>query len=251
MKKRLKPLLLIIGALLLVTATVVGTLAFLTAEKNVVNTFTIGKVEIKLDEGEVGTDGVTVDTGKRVTYQANSYLLVPGAERVKDPRVTILADSEAAYVRVLVTMHNASAVKAIVNNSVHGFGGDYKKLFGVVTDSATGTVTYGQFGEGWTLYGAPVEDTTANTLTLELRHDKTTKSATNYTLKNVFTYIKLPGTLTSTEMASLNGDMNTANDDFKITVVAHAIQAEGFDNADEAWTAFEEQVARENASTNP
>ena len=234
---------------MLVTATVVGTLAYLTANTRVVNTFTIGQVEITLDEGEVKEDGITVDTATRVTEQTYNYLLVPGVERTKDPRVTVLADSESAYVRVFITIHNASAVKAIVNNSVHGLGGDYKKLFGV---NVGGTVTYGQFGDGWTLYGTPVEDTTANTLTLEIRHGKTTKNANDYALKEVFTNIKLPATITGTEMKALNGDMTTTEDDFKITIVAHAIQAEGFnDDENAAWAAFEEQVERENATTNP
>lgn len=70
MKTKSKALLLTLCAVLLVAASVLGTMAYLTSTDTVTNTFTVGKVEIKLDETDV-----TNPTGSRV--QANSYKLMP------------------------------------------------------------------------------------------------------------------------------------------------------------------------------
>ena len=50
MKTRSKALLLTLCAVLLVTASVLGTMAFLTSTDEVKNTFTVGSVNIALDE---------------------------------------------------------------------------------------------------------------------------------------------------------------------------------------------------------
>ena len=50
MKTKSKALLLTLCAVLLVTASVLGTMAFLTSNDEVVNTFSVGSVAIKLDE---------------------------------------------------------------------------------------------------------------------------------------------------------------------------------------------------------
>ena len=71
------------------------------------NTFTVGKVEIKLDEAKVTADGIPVEGAARVT--ANSYKLMPGTTYTKDPTVTVLkAGSEESYVRMKVTFNNAA-----------------------------------------------------------------------------------------------------------------------------------------------
>lgn len=71
MKTRSKALLLTLCAVLLVTASVLGTMAFLTSNDEVVNTFSVGSVAIKLDEAKANTDGSLVDGADRV--KANSY----------------------------------------------------------------------------------------------------------------------------------------------------------------------------------
>ena len=53
MKTKSKALLLTLCAVLLVAASVLGTMAYLTSTAKVENTFTIGKVEITLDETDV------------------------------------------------------------------------------------------------------------------------------------------------------------------------------------------------------
>ena len=103
MKTKSKALLLTLCAVLLIAASVLGTMAYLTSTDTVTNTFTVGKVEIKLDETDV-----TNPTGSRV--QANSYKLMPGTTYTKDPTVTVKAGSEESYVRMKVTFNNAAAL---------------------------------------------------------------------------------------------------------------------------------------------
>ena len=106
MKTKSKALLLTLCAVLLVAASVLGTMAYLTSTDTVTNTFTVGKVEIKLDETDV-----TNPTGPRV--QANSYKLMPGTTYTKDPTVTVKAGSEESYVRMKVTFNNATEIIAL------------------------------------------------------------------------------------------------------------------------------------------
>lgn len=75
-----------LSAALIVCATVAGTLAWLTdTTAPVVNTFTVGDINIELKE----TTGET-------------YKMVPGIELVKDPTVTVKAGSEACWLFVKV-----------------------------------------------------------------------------------------------------------------------------------------------------
>ena len=60
MKTRSKALLLTLCAVLLVAATIFGTMAYLTSTDTVTNTFTVGKVNIKLDEAKANSDGTLV-----------------------------------------------------------------------------------------------------------------------------------------------------------------------------------------------
>ena len=110
-RNRIKPLLTLCCALLLVAAGVFGTLAYLTGTDTVNNTFTVGNVQIKLDEAKVNTDGTPVAGADRV--QANAYHLLPGHTYTKDPTVTVKAVSDDSYVRMKVTFNNAKAIIAL------------------------------------------------------------------------------------------------------------------------------------------
>ena len=100
MKNKKTALLLVLGAILLVAATMFGTVAYLTSTDTVENTFTVGKVAITLDESPVDAAGKAV-AGDRV--KANGYKLVPGREYDKDPTIHVDASSEAAYLFVAIT----------------------------------------------------------------------------------------------------------------------------------------------------
>lgn len=98
MKKTSKALLLSLCAVLLVAASVLGTMAFLTSKDEVVNTFTVGSVAITLDETDV--DNSTADANRD---KANSYKLMPGHTYIKDPIVHVDSTSEDCYLFVKVT----------------------------------------------------------------------------------------------------------------------------------------------------
>lgn len=111
MKTSSKALLTLACALLLVVASVMGTLAYLTDTDTVNNTFTVGKVDIKLDEAKVNGDGKPVKGNEEVTdpknadrVNGNSYHLLPGHSYTKDPTIHVKANSEACY--LFVTLKN-------------------------------------------------------------------------------------------------------------------------------------------------
>lgn len=100
MKKKTKALMLVLCAVLLVTASVLGTMAYLTSTDQVVNTFTVGKVAITLDEAKVDPDGKPVADAARV--KKNAYHLLPGHTYTKDPTVHVQANSENSFIFVKV-----------------------------------------------------------------------------------------------------------------------------------------------------
>ena len=100
MKKAKKVLLLALCAVLLVGATIAGTVAYLTSTTTEVkNTFTAGNVKITLDEAKVTAYGVK-DGDSRVIK--NEYKLIPGHTYVKDPTVHVDANSEDCWLFVKV-----------------------------------------------------------------------------------------------------------------------------------------------------
>lgn len=215
MKNMKKTLLVCLCAVAVLTAAVVGTLAWLTDSEKATNTFTIGQVDITVDEAKVNTDGTPVTGADRVTE--NQYHMIPGQTYTKDPTLTVEADSEEAYVRMLVTLNCKSELDTIFAPGV--------KLDSIFNgwDSTT-----------WTYY-KETEDTDANTVTFEFRYKTTVDpDGEAVVLDALFDSFTVPGTL--------DGDDLKAIKDLTITVEGHAIQAAGFDTADLAWAAFDEQV---------
>ena len=94
-----KTLTVIIALVLVVVMSVAGTVAYLTSTKTVTNTFTVGKVEITLDETDVDVYGVK-DGNTRV--MTNTYRLIPGHPYITDPVVHVDADSENCWLFVKV-----------------------------------------------------------------------------------------------------------------------------------------------------
>lgn len=78
-----------------------GTLAWLFAVAGPVeNTFTVGDINIELNEALVDENGQAVPDAERVTE--NSYHIYPGAQFDKDPTATVLSGSEPCYVFICV-----------------------------------------------------------------------------------------------------------------------------------------------------
>lgn len=81
---------LIVGVVLLISVSVCATYALLVTSSNaVVNTFTVGGVDITLTE----------TTG-------DEYIMAPGVTVVKDPSITVIANSESSWLFVKVEKEN-------------------------------------------------------------------------------------------------------------------------------------------------
>ena len=215
--KRSKPLVLALCAVLLAVGTILGTVAYLQDTASVVNTFTVGNVHLKLDEAVVDEKGEP--TGGR-TETGNAYHLLPGETYTKDPTVTVKKGTEGAYVRLLVT--------------VSGFG-TVKEVFG------SGFLPE-NFVEGWDkekwVYSGATEFPAENTVTYEFRYYKTVSATEeDVKLEPLFKKLLLPG-----DSVDLEGVKKLAAAGVSVSVTGHGIQSAGFENADEAWAAFAEQV---------
>ena len=215
MKTRSKALLLTLCAVVLVIATVFGTMAYLTSTDEVKNTFTVGSVAIKLDEAKANTDGSLVEGAERV--KANSYKLLPGHTYNKDPMVTVLNGSEASYVKMTVTFSKANELDAIFAPN----GADLINIFN------------GYDSANW-IYKGNTKNATANTRTYEFWYKKAVGAPDgDIALDALFDSITVPGAITNEQLATIKG--------MTITVNAYAIQADGFANAEAAWAAFDKQ----------
>ena len=224
MKTSMKALTLVLCAVLLVCASVMGTLAYLKSTTDVVkNTFTVGKVAIKLDEADVDEYGAKIADADRVT--ANEYKLLPGHTYNKDPMVTVLANSEDSYIRMLVTV-------GWKEDYTHPEGKTAIEVLQAVfpTWTVNGVFLLENLVNGWnpTLWNC---NSYANG-TYEFRYFEivNTLNGADKALTPLFTEIEIPGELTNDQIAMLNN--------MEIQVVAHAMQADGFNTADAAWAAF-------------
>ena len=176
MKTRNKALLLTLCAVLLVTASVLGTMAYLTSTDEVQNTFTVGQVQITLDEKD--TDNSTPDADRD---KANAYHLLPGNEYEKDPTVHVNAVSEDSWIFVKVE-NGIAAFEAATSTEENG----YKSISDQIT------------ANGWTAL-----DGVAN-----VYYKPYTKSATGSDLI-VFSNFKIADTANDVQgWATLNATVN-------------------------------------------
>lgn len=219
MKNAKKILALLMCAVLLVGASIAGTVAYLTSQDTVTNTFTVGKVEITLDEAKVDTDGNYV-TNHENRVETNEYHLMPGHTYIKDPTVTVKQPSDSSYVRMLVKVTNINDLKAVFTDpSYYGTDGVFllQKLVG-----------------GWdpTLWVYEGYTASGNDGVYEFRYYAAVDAKSgDVVLDDLFETITIPGEdVTSDNIAHL--------DNIQIDVVAQAIQRDGFADADAAWAAF-------------
>ena len=211
MKTARKVLIIALCAVLLVSISVMGTMAYLTSQASVTNTFTVGKVAIKLDEAKANADGTLVQGANRV--DANSYKLLPGQTYNKDPMVTVLKDSEKSYIRMTVTVSKAKELDAIFAPA----GANLPSIFN------------GYDGATWLYKGDT--DNADNTRTYEFWYKEAVAAPdADVPLDALFDSITVPGSITNAQLATIEG--------MTITVNAYAIQADGFGTADLAWAAY-------------
>ena len=229
----MKKILAMLCVVALSVVSVVGTLAYLTDRSAVTNTFTVGNVDIKLDETVVNADGKPVDkNGNEITEnfireeEGNEYHLIPGGTYVKDPMVTVMKNSEESYVRMIVTINKASELKAIFNSEA----GKNAYPNGFLPQDHV---------EGWDAAVwncVSMTEDEDNNVVLEFRYHETVNTmdaAEDVALKPLFASFTFPGFVDGTQLATIA--------DLEIKVEGHAIQAATFADADAAWVAFGQQ----------
>ena len=200
---------------------VLVTLAYLTDRASVANTFTVGSVEIDLDEADVDEDGKLIldDDGQpEERVKGNEYHLIPGQTYIKDPTVTIKKNSEEAYVRLMLTI---SCMK------------EFDSIF--EPDGIELTTVFNGYEDAVWIYHDETRDTEKNTITYEFRYKTSVVGETeDKVLEPLFETFTFPGEIKREDMLML--------DDFSIVVEGHAIQTATFEDEAAAWTAFDEQM---------
>ena len=199
--KKNKVLLTLACAVLLVAASVLGTMAYLTSQDAVTNTFSVGSVAITMDELDV--DNST--EGENDRDKANNYKLLPGHQYTKDPIIHVASTSEDCYLFVKVV----NEITAIEDATT--VADQMKEKGWIAVDGAENIYVYVGTAEG---ASAPLA------------------VAANSNIP-VFESFKIKGSVTNTELAGYAGKT--------ITVTAYAVQKDGFENKTAAniWnTAF-------------
>lgn len=251
MKK--KSILVAAIAVMLVAALVVGgTLAYFTDKDTATNTFTVGNVSIKLLESslhrenagvangqtsasELWSDVAKEGTGNTSKYKAgdtfytddqikadaakytcDNVKLNPGQSYHKMPYV-VNTGANDAYIRIRV-MIPADLDTAILNSSMY----------------TTTAIKSGEFTYAYDNSGTVERNGVKYNVYTFTRVDPL--AAGEMTYWNVWGTIHMDSTTTNEQIAEL-----LPNGTFNVLVEADAIQADGFANADAAWTAFAAQ----------
>ena len=223
MKK--KTLIMALCSLFVISSVAMGSVAYLTATDSITNIFTVGNVGLKLDETKVDKYGdPVVENGETLrTDEGNRYHLLPGESYVKDPTITIDEDSEDSYVRLMVTITKAKELDAICKAMT--VLDPVKYPYGLPQDHVSG------YDAATWIYAGETADADANTVTYEFRYKEVVSvQSGSGVLPPLFTDIHIPAKITGEQLKTI--------EDFKIEVVAHAIQAHGFADENAAWAAF-------------
>lgn len=212
-KKRFVAILLCVT--LVALAAIGATFAYLTDTKTVNNTFTMGNVAIKLDETDIKNPN-----GDRVT--SNEYNVYPGAVVTKDP-IVHNTGKNAAYIRATVNVSNWM-------NLCAAYYPDFKETFPNDGYKAALNLLVGELGEGWSVVGVEAGDTfTIGQFDAKfiLKYEGALAAGADTTA--MFQTVTIPAGIDNANTDSFSG----------VTVVAQAIQADGFDTWEAAFVAYD------------
>jgi len=233
MKNVKKALLVVLCVVLLVVSSVFGTLAYLTDKEAVVNTFTVGQIDILLDEKDVDNDTDLSDITEGSNPQRdkhNEYHLIPGVELDKDPTVTVLPGSEECYVYMVVTVEGFDELTAALPKDTYpGYYGtdDVFLLQNLCNWDPNGQWTFTEFKNGTYRF---TYNGTADGFDAKGNEAKEVLPA-------LFTKIKLNG-------ADFNRNNIDNLENVEINVTAYAVQTAGMGDAANAWTLAEADLNR-------
>ena len=199
MKKAKKVVALALCAVMLVVGSVAGTMAYLTSQDAVTNTFTVGNVAIILDETDVDESATNVTTEGR--DKANAYKLMPGHKYDKDPIIHVASGSEDSYLFVKVVNEIAQ-----IEDSANTIAAQLAANGWKAVDGKTGVYVYATGEETKTIVSANAD-------------------------KTVFTEFKVADGVNNTTLAAYANKT--------VVVTAYAVQADGFAGKTpaEIWTA--------------
>ncbi len=212
-KKRFVAILLCMT--LVALAAIGATFAYLTDTKTVNNTFTMGNVKITLDETDIKNPN-----GARVT--SNEYNVYPGAVVTKDP-IVHNTGKNAAYIRATVNVSNWM-------NLCAAYYPDFKETFPNDGYKAALNLLVGELGEGWSVVGVEAGDTfTIGQFDAKfiLKYEGALAAGADTTA--MFQTVTIPTGIDNVNADSFSG----------VTVVAQAIQADGFDTWEAAFAAYD------------
>jgi predicted ribosomally synthesized peptide with SipW-like signal peptide len=219
MKTKTKALAMAMCAVLLVVASVFTTLAYLTHNDTVTNSFTVGNVSIVLDEADVDNSKTNTTTEGR--DKKNTYKLIPGASYTKDPKITVSTGSETCWLFVKVENGLSDVIDS--NNTIES---QMATNNWVVIDETNGIYAY----QGGTNGG---------------------KVSAGSEPVSVFDKLVISGDATNAQLKTI------ADNNSKITVTAYAVQVQGFDstentpleNAKAAWNSTFGKTTTNNSGT--
>lgn len=212
----MKKLTLVVTCIVLVAAMVIGgTLAYFTDSKTATNTFTMGNVNIKLDETDIKNP-----EGDRVT--SNAYDVYPGEVVTKDP-IVHNTGKNGAYIRATVNVYNWM-------NLVAAYYPDFKETFPNDGYKAALNLLVGELGEGWSVVDVVAGDTfTIGQFDAKfvLKYDGVLAAGADTTA--MFQTVTIPAGIDNANASSFQS----------VKVVAQAIQADGFDTWEAAFAAYD------------
>lgn len=219
MKNIKRTLITVLAMLLVCVLSVSATLAYLYAKTATVrNTFSVGNVEITLDEAKVNKygellakDGSIWDESKDLAdrVDTNEYKLISGKDYIKDPTVHVAATSEESY--IFIKLEISDVVSAVL-----------------VSDGAN-SINKQLEDNGW----FPVEGTTDC-----YRYKETVDGIAKGKAIDLPIFKKIQVDEEAT------GDRLVAAKDGTIAITAYAIQQDGLENHADAWKALQEELAK-------
>ena len=201
MKTRSKALLLALCAVLLVAALVLGTMAYLTSQAKVTNTFSVGQVKITMDEAKVDKYGVALTDAAAGRGNANEYILMPGHTYTKDHTIHVDAVSEDSY--IFVKVENGIASYEAASSAEEG---GYRTIADQIT------------ANGWTALESAAD--------VYYREYAKSSAGSDFA---VFDTFKIADNANDAE--------SWGSCDAQVAVTAYAVQKDGFDTASAAWMA--------------
>ena len=212
----LKVLTVLLAAMLLLGVTIGGTVAWLMNQTEpVVNTFVAGNISIKLEEHVLDVNTGKWQSPEAFTASGNQNILaVPGRVIQKDPTVTVLKGSEKCYVRVFVKISWPQEADSQFAQFEYSAWFDFDDDWSIRRIFDGSYATNGKY-VGYDIYElrySGVVDATGANVELPVLHSMT-----------------VPGDLDNDAIAALNTSA--------MTLVAQAVQAETFADADAAFAA--------------